>query len=963
MAKKQTYKRIGDEVLLSDFINLADSNFQGWLDTRALNKKQKEAVTQQYSRIMKEIAKDPSSFVMEAGNSFNNNFGVTNATEGFDAAGAAVGYIGEMLRKVKAYTPENLYKKGDNMFTQAMQSRLIGNDPNAFLALDAADENGHRSTKNRDTKLITGLTDIYNNIDQYRDFDDEETKQDFLNKLQQTIKELQDGDPSNDWFALERLGLQGIKKFYSTQDEIEEPEPVTVPTESSEGSDDSTSDSISNDLGTLFSQFVNTRYPVGRTAPDYNLGKNNYNTQFKIDDLDMRLGAVSNDILTKFFKDYIVHRDNFNVKTSLGIRSIYRNAASVQDYPTELYLNRLLNAMYRKNMLIKLGENRYLVPGTWRKDNTVYVWDTNGGGLGTLQNVSIHKIPQYRKIVEDEFFKEHPELASKRTDSSVAEDYPDMFVTSQKKGGVLKGKTGLDTELIKAVDPIIDRTTSTLKMPNGVDSLAPRRFAELNYGLDTGNSDPNVGKVDYSYNTFILPGWSSKNRHDNRTSSIGKDPSRPNIIGSWSSQNNYAKSGNIKKDVLAYQSANPNLTAQQFIDLYNSNVDTLRATSNTFKDKGYNATGFKSHYNLFNQMYGSRASEYNQNVGAMGSQDNISDILGSTMWLRTPLAFNSDSDYQDQRVFQLNDGTKVRVNNDGKLEIYDPVSDSIDNEGKKIKEQAEQRKNVYGKDTKEQEEPTWQDKVRNLIPQLLRSNRLADALRTNNRIRDIVMPSLQPALLEPYDLHSPVTGDYYSLKTANNMAADIRREGQRTVSSDASLNTARALQGESQASDQEIKGQQVDNAAIDKSLTESQAREEKSREIRNKVANTNTASVIQTNQQRAQLDANLEKQNWEARDKFFQELENNINKSNLDRRDINLQSAQQLALSDYEEETYRLNAGYYAWKAQPGNETKTPQDYDAYTGGQYMTDLRDAQKKYKQAVLQAYVDQVNSTLI
>jgi len=43
----------------------------------------------------------------------------------------------------------------------------------------------------------------------------------------------------------------------------------------------------------------------------------------------MRLGAVSNDILTKFFKDYIVHRDNFNVKTSLGIRSIYRNAASV----------------------------------------------------------------------------------------------------------------------------------------------------------------------------------------------------------------------------------------------------------------------------------------------------------------------------------------------------------------------------------------------------------------------------------------------------------------------------------------------------------------------------------------------------------------------------------------------------------------------------------------------------------
>jgi len=39
MAKKQTYKRIGDEVLLSDFINLADSNFQGWLDTRALNKK------------------------------------------------------------------------------------------------------------------------------------------------------------------------------------------------------------------------------------------------------------------------------------------------------------------------------------------------------------------------------------------------------------------------------------------------------------------------------------------------------------------------------------------------------------------------------------------------------------------------------------------------------------------------------------------------------------------------------------------------------------------------------------------------------------------------------------------------------------------------------------------------------------------------------------------------------------
>lgn len=86
-------------------------------------------------------------------------------------------------------------------------------------------------------------------------------------------------------------------------------------------------------------------------------------------------------------------------------------------------------------------------------------------------------------------------------------------------------------------------------------------------------------------------------------------------------------------------------------------------------------------------------------------------------------------------------------------------------------------------------------------PDLLGAGRLFASLRANNRITDILKPSLNPVLKDTYERYSPVTGAFSQMQLRNRQGAETLSQSYRPFTSDSSLAAARMLEGQRQAND------------------------------------------------------------------------------------------------------------------------------------------------------------------
>ena len=88
-----------------------------------------------------------------------------------------------------------------------------------------------------------------------------------------------------------------------------------------------------------------------------------------------------------------------------------------------------------------------------------------------------------------------------------------------------------------------------------------------------------------------------------------------------------------------------------------------------------------------------------------------------------------------------------------------------------------------------------------MAPDLLGAGRLFASLRANNRITDILRPSLNPVLKDTYERYSPVTGAFSQMQLRNRQGAETLSQSYRPFTSDSSLAAARMLEGQRQAND------------------------------------------------------------------------------------------------------------------------------------------------------------------
>ena len=222
-------------------------------------------------------------------------------------------------------------------------------------------------------------------------------------------------------------------------------------------------------------------------------------------------------------------------------------------------------------------------------------------------------------------------------------------------------------------------------------------------------------------------------------------------------------------------------------------------------------------------------------------------------------------------------------------------------------------------------------KVRSLFYPL---SRVGYSIHTNNDVAKTLDRGLRPALINPLDIYSPVTGAFAEKELRNRQAADINRMAYTNASSDSQINLAARQEGNKQGSEYQAQGFLADDQKIRESQKTSFDNMVKSKENRWNVANANTKELINTIRAKSELEAQRLKSNWQSWDNFLQEQE----KENLSdylkdkerRENFELQAAQLDSNIQAENALRKEREDYQAWAATPGNEKKSKTEYPGY---------------------------------
>lgn len=967
------YKRGNDEVDLNAFVRQAEAGFNDWLDKADIKEKHKKEVRAAYQDMITRINDDPESFAARLGGGFTNTAGITNKTKGFDAYGIAAGYLGNTLRGMSVYTKPEVksdkpkYKKDAGFITSAMQSRIWGDSPESFIRLDddSYDEaTGQRGLTNRVNQTVAGLGALKGRLRDYYDFDSDDDYNHAVSRIDSAIASLQNANPNDDWFTLGQLGITGMDRFFSTGRE-RRTTPLTQEEQTSLAGQNRVRD---------FESWMSSNRPfyTGKVDKISLNTRPGSATQEQKTELRNKLNSLSNDDLKNWIFDYI-ENPNYDFTHHPTLMRLYGGVPAYGLFTPSQIMSGVLSQAIYSGLGKKISGTMYYFPDTLEEhpdgSSTVYVYNL---GTLSLEQVDTQDIDDYRKQYLNEYKQSNPSQ-SYQANSAYSSRYPEMY-PSHKDGGILKAQKGfplpkIDPPNIELLDPFADwNRQQNQEMYN---SMVSPGWARLNYG-----TNPDNDRVRGAYE--LLPGWEGA-RHDRRTANIGTTPQTPTISNAYRMQRNYINSGNMVGDVrTAYQNwiqTNPSGTYQDFVNFYNNKVQAVRDLSQTKFDKGYNNTEFQPLYDDYNWLYSSSAATYDPSKGLLGaeSENDLNKVLGSTMFNRNALAFNSDEDAQDLRsgTFIDNDpsNTQFWINNEGKLElrtvqpeqVQDPEdqvdpnlqrdpNDEVDPNRVNLDE-SQARLRGIGSNASLARQGFWGE----LGTDLLGAGRLAGSIWANNRIARTVRDSLRPKLHDTYELYSPVTGAFGEMQLRNRQGAETLSQSYRPFTSDASLASARMLEGQRQANDLQYQGFLADDREIRRTQAEALQRQEGNIARRSALANENRDAIIANNQAVAQLEASRIKQNWNSVDNYLQGVEGRMRQriaENRDRRNqFLMQTGQFSAQQERKHNMNELMNAFRAYTALPGNETKTLTDFNNAKGGRYEQAVAAINADYEMAQL------------
>ncbi len=868
--RTRLYKRGNDDIDLDAYIREAESEFSYWLANSRLKDKEKQQVQEAYSRILQGI--NDGTFTYKVRGGYNNSVGMSNKTKGFDAAGLAAGFLGNILRNQSVYKapeekpdPSKIEWKGNSSIGAALVRHLYGSDKgsiNDFVDLDPYDtQTKKRGNANRSARFKSELEYIRDNFDNlFTSFTDSD-KATALEGINSALSAFDNGTvEDNEYLDLGRAtGMSNLRDMFFAGETYGSTTktPGTAP-QGTGGNDDS------GGVYTNEDDYKAAKYPRLNTelAGALSLKDPTIYGQWSRQALHNHLSKLD----TQTLFDLINYGLSKNVE-------LYQNPKIVSyagignnpvPFTNKYIINNILKILKDTRNLSQYADisgNQFYIKDSYdKKRGTGLVWDMFNN---TINEMSIQDIPWWVTKMHNEFTSRVP---------------------SNKNGGTLRkfavggvSNVGYNADRYSWDDIIYgsNQFASVLR------SLNKSNYEEANKLQNRFFTD----KINDKWNDGTLK---------RRDEVAAYQTDFNNAYGAYLNQGaieDAIKAGLIKRAGVTGDNAS---NSTPYSDGYSGAITNLRHLGTSDHVQYLDEMNKILHQNGLYAFLNKDTNMINYGIW----EDPVTARKAVVASTQSPQAVSEEQLFGGSE--EHSDAYRQDVGGDLVKEKFLPVSDITP------------KANSFG----------------SLAPDLIGIGRLWASLHTNNRVYDTVLPSLKPVLKDAYERYSPVTGAFSAKQFKNRQGADVLRQSSQAFTSDASLAAARMLEGQRQANQLQAEGFLADDQEIRRTQAEALARQEYNMARRSEVANFNRASINQTNRERAQLEATRLKSNWQSLDNFLQGFESRFRARADENRERANNFYDKLATNQAEEWYNTVmepaNRAFTAWASDPDNASKDP---------------------------------------
>ena len=821
------YSFYGKQYDYNDLAQSADQGLNEYLATLKRGEKDSDNFRTAYANIMSGI-KD-GSITFDNGQFHDSKGRYTNSDKkNKDYYGLMANYIYGKMGKSDVYqAPKDPSKIewGDGSVKTALMRQLFNSDDGNvkdFLELDA-EKNGVRSIANRSTYLSNALQSVADNWDNtfqgYQDAD----KSRYVPLLVNAAKALRDGtiDPG-DYLALSKaVGGMDFREMMATGTPTVQEQP------------------------TQQLQEAPVQQPQIKTKHASLFDKSyDANTMSRMTSVMVKIPSkgLINILRNSFYNRYYRFGSDPRISQIFGSSNISSKAG----------VTATLNALQAQGILQNADPNNpnlYYIPGLKTKKGTGWVWDKANN---TITEVPLQNIPYARAQLEE--------------------------VQAHKNGGILFAQQGAQLPWYNGLQDYDQNKYSRIwgetqyaMNDKGEFLNTPFTSTGAGYGKNKYTTDPKYRNFNQQGRDAALAIENSQN-YKNQTNKILSD------YDAWDNAQDKSSLNDENNLFLRYTHGYDAKQSNDNNKFWNNNQ--LR-TSWGPSGKNYYGQASNGVSNVRDRILNLRNDQQvsigHNNYRASGKRYFYKDENGTTHWV--------DPKDAESGKYTMKEGVKT-TEGDTDWTDYELTGVTPNNPNSNTSDQ--NNGSAINPTQQPESKPNWFQQnglklAQDIAPLAVGTERLFDSLRTNNKVADVIRRSIKPVLKDTYELYSPVTGAFSEMQLRNRQAADVRRQAAQPYTSDASLNAARSLDANRQATDLQYQGFLADDKEILRTKQEALKRQEDNTARRTDTANFNRASINQANRELAQIEAGRLKNNWQSRDNFLSGIESDLRYRNAQR--------------------------------------------------------------------------------
>ena len=821
------YSFYGKQYDYNDLAQSADQGLNEYLATLKRGEKDSDNFRTAYANIMSGI-KD-GSITFDNGQFHDSKGRYTNSDKkNKDYYGLIANYIYGKMGKSNVYqAPKDPSKIewGDGSVKTALMRQLFNSDDGNvkdFLELDA-EKNGVRSIANRSTYLSNALQSVADNWDNtfqgYQDAD----KSRYVPLLVNAAKALRDGtiDPG-DYLALSKaVGGMDFREMMATGTPTVQEQP------------------------TQQLQEAPVQQPQIKTKHASLFDKSyDANTMSRMTSVMVKIPSkgLINILRNSFYNRYYRFGSDPRISQIFGSSNISSKAG----------VTATLNALQAQGILQNADPNNpnlYYIPGLKTKKGTGWIWDKANN---TITEVPLQNIPYARAQLEE--------------------------VQAHKNGGILFAQQGAQLPWYNGLQDYDQNKYSRIwgetqyaMNDKGEFLNTPFTSTGAGYGKNKYTTDPKYRNFNQQGRDAALAIENSQN-YKNQTNKILSD------YDAWDNAQDKSSLNDENNLFLRYTHGYDAKQSNDNNKFWNNNQ--LR-TSWGPSGKNYYGQASNGVSNVRDRILNLRNDQQvsigHNNYRASGKRYFYKDENGTIHWV--------DPKDAESGKYTMKEGVKT-TEGDTDWTDYELTGATPNNPNSNTSDQ--NNRSAINPTQQPESKPNWFQQnglklAQDIAPLAVGTERLFDSLRTNNKVADVIRRSIKPVLKDTYELYSPVTGAFSEMQLRNRQAADVRRQAAQPYTSDASLNAARSLDANRQATDLQYQGFLADDKEILRTKQEALKRQEDNTARRTDTANFNRASINQANRELAQIEAGRLKNNWQSRDNFLSGIESDLRYRNAQR--------------------------------------------------------------------------------